>query len=285
MSYPDRLHFRYVRESCPAWFPDCTEDQARAALYQETEELRAWYQDMIEKKHDPPYSRAAHGYVAVYMPRGYSWFTSVVTQTRHSRLRHLVLSANAVLVVGCGPAPELYSLARVLASDAVVTLVDEEMPVWKPLIRGFTVPLVRESLGLLGIVHKISRVKIQQGTHGSVRGSFDLVIAQQVLNEIAVRPPSLNKGEDWPLSAIGTIRAWRAGLVRPGGAIVVVDNDRRDRRLSRIENSFPPGACERGDLSPGPVSGARDLAAWLSGSWGCCKPRPSARTKYLVIYS
>lgn len=282
MSYPDGLHFAHLRASWPAWFPGSTEVEAREALYNETEMLRLWYQSMIELKHDPPYRRAARGYAAVYMPRGYFWFSSVVAQ--HARLRRVVLSARSVVVVGCGPAPELYSLSRYLSSEAAVTLVDAEMDVWVPLIRDFTVPLVTESLGLLGIALQLPCLELQPGTHGSVKGRFDLVIAQLVLNEIAVRPPSQNRGNDWPLTPSGTINAWRASLVRPGGAIVVVDGDRKERRLSRIEDSLPRGVCERGSLPTGTVRGAREVAAWLTGSWGRCEPRPNARTKYLVVY-
>lgn len=74
--HPDQLHFRRVRASWPDWFPGRSEPVARELLFQETELLRDWYQNMLDS--EPPYPQAARGYVAAYMPRGYFWFAAVV---------------------------------------------------------------------------------------------------------------------------------------------------------------------------------------------------------------
>ena len=280
MIYPDQLHLARLRESCRGWFPGRTETQVREALFRETEDLRGWYQCMLEG--DPPYRRAPRGYVALYMPRGHFWFKRLVSD--HPRLRAVVSSARSVLVVGCGPAPELWSLFQYLSSEATVTLLDAEIDVWEPFVRGFTVPLVVESRGLMGLAAEPPWLEFQAGTHGSIEGRFDLIVAQQVLNEIAVRPVRLNRGHAWPLTALSTITAWRRSRLRPGGAIVVVDGDSKERRLRQIEENLPCGTCERGSLSHGMVRCAREVAAWLTGPWGRCVPRRRAPTKYLLVY-
>ena len=280
MIYPDRLHLTRLRADWQGWFPGRTETEVREALFRETEVLRMYYQCMLER--DPPYRRAARGYVAAYMPRGYFWFSAVVS--RHPRLRAVVSSARSVLVVGCGPAPELWSLSRHLSSEATVTLVDAQIDVWEPFIRGFTVPLVVESRGLVSLAAELPWLELEPGTHGSIKGRFDLIVAQQVLNEIAVRPVSLNRGNVWPLTALSTISTWRCSRLRPGGAIVVVDGDHKERRLRQIEDSLPRGVCERGALRSGTVRCAREMADWLTGPWGRCAPRPRAGTKYLLVY-
>ena len=275
--HPDRLHFVRLRESWPGWFPGRSETEVRQALFGETELLRMWYESMLEL--DPPYRRAARGYVAAYMPRGYFWFGAVVG--RHARLREVVSAARSVLVMGCGPVPEFWSLSQHLSSEATVTLVDAEMDVWEPFIRDFTVPLVVEARGLVSFVAELPCLQFRRGTHGSITGHFDLIVAQQVLNEIAVRPVSRYQG---PLTALSTVSAWRRSLLRQGGAIVIVDNDNKDRRLRAIEDNLPRGACERDSLPLGVVRCARDLAGWLTGPWGRFVPRSRAPTKYMVIY-
>ena len=275
--YPDRLHFTRLRVSWPGWFPGRSEIEVREALFGETERLREWYGSML--KRDPPYQAAARGYVAAYMPRGYFWLGTVVG--RHARLRKVVTAARSVLVVGCGPAPEFWSLSQHLCPEATVTLVDAEMDVWKPFIQDFTVPLVGEARGLVNLAAELPFLDFRHGAHGSIKGRFDLIVAQQVLNEIAVRPVSRHQG---PLTALSTVSAWRQSL-RQGGAIVVVDNDNKDRRLRGIEDDLPRGACEPGSLKLGVVRCAQDLKDWLSGPWGQFVPRKKAPTKYLVIYS
>lgn len=249
-------------------------------MFEETEVLRAWYQCMIER--EPPYRRAARGYVAAYMPRGYFWFGGLVK--RHARLREVVSSARSVLVVGCGPAPEFWSLSGCLSSEAVVTFMDPEIDVWEPFVRDFTVPLVIEARGLLSFAAELPSLAFERGTHGTVRGRFDLIVAQQVLNEIAVRRISSDEGADWPLTALATVSTWRGSHLRPDGAIVVVDNDRKSRRLEQIEDNLPRGASERGSLPLGTVRCARNLAEWLTGPWGRFRPRSKAGTKYLLVY-
>jgi len=277
--HPDQLHFRRVRASWPDWFPGRSEPVARELLFQETELLRDWYQNMLDS--EPPYRQAARGYVAAYMPRGYYWFAAVVEN--HARLRELLLAARSVLVLGCGPAPELWSLSRYLSPEAVVTLVDARMGVWEPFIRGFTVPLVVEARGLMSLVAELPRLEFRCESHDSVTGvrRFDLLLAQQVLNEIAALRATPYRRR---LLASSTISDWRCRLLRRGGAIVVVDNDHKDQRLPAIEKELPPGSCEQGSLQSGVVRCARDLKDWLSGPWGDFVPRRKAATKYMVIY-
>ena len=162
-----------------------------------------------------------------------------------------------------------------------VTLVDAEMNVWEPFIRDFTLPLVVEARGLVNFVAELPSLDFRHGTHACIMGRFDLIVAQQVLNEIAVRPVLRYQG---PLTASSTVSAWRRGLIRQGGGIVVVDNDNKDRRLQQIEDSLPRGACERGSLRSGVVRCARGVADWLSGPWGRFQARKNASTKYLVVY-
>ena len=145
-------------------------------------------------------------------------------------------------------------------------------------------PPYRRAGGLVSFVAELPCLKLRRGTHGSITGRFDLIVAQQVLNEIAVRPISSNEGRDWPLTALSTVSAWRRSLLHQGGAIVVVDNDNKDRRLRDIEDNLPRRACERGSLRSGVVRCARDLAGWLTGPWGRFVPRSRASTKYLVVY-
>ena len=136
----------------------------------------------------------------------------------------------------------------------------------------------------MGLAAEPPWLEFQAGTHGSIEGRFDLIVAQQVLNEIAVRPVWLNRGHAWPLTALSTITAWRRSRLRPGSAIVVVDGDSKERRLRQIEENLPCGTCERGSLSHGTVRCAREVAAWLTGPWGRCVPRRREPTKYLLVY-
>lgn len=237
---PDVLHFRYVRESWPDWYPGLSEAAARESLFQEAERLRHWYQNMLDS--EPPYLEAARGYVAAYMPRGYYWFAGVVEDVEDEGcLRRLVQRARSVLVLGCGPAPELWSLARYLGREVVVTLMDRNMLVWERFIRGFTVPLVVEARGGL-FAAEVPRLEFRLGGHDSVIGvrRFDLVLAQQVLNEVAALRATPYRGRQTVSTAVSD---WRRRLLRRDGAIVVVDNDPDDRRLPAIEERLPPGTC------------------------------------------
>lgn len=277
---PDDLHFRYVRESWPDWYPGKTEAAARESLFHEIERLRRWYRNMLDL--DSPYSQAARGYVAAYMPRGYYWFTRVVEEVADEGcLRKLVQRARSVLVLGCGPAPELWSLARYLGRDVVVTLADRNMDIWERFIRRFTVPLVREARGLFA--PELPCLEFSSGDADSLIGvrRFDLVLAQQVLNELAALPTTPYRRRQ-AVSAV--ISAWRRTLLRRDGAIVVVDNDPDDKRLPTIEKGLPLGTCRRGPLPSGVVRRARDLERWLSGSWGDFRPRRKAATQYMVVY-
>ena len=276
--HPDRLHFTRLCASWPRWFPGFSETEVREALFKETELLGKWYHGML--KLDPPYRRAARGYVAAYMPRGYFWLGAVVG--RRARLRQVVSAARSVLVMGCGPVPEFWSLSQHLSPQATVTLVDAEMDVWEPFIRDFTVPVVVEARGLVNFVAQLPSLNFRHGTHGSITGRFDVIVAQQVLNEIAVRPVSRYSG---PLTAPSTAWSWNRDLLGQRGAIVLLDHDPQDRRLSAIERRFPRGACERGSLPFGTVRCASDVARWLSGPWGKFRLYTRAPTKYLVIYS
>ena len=85
---------------------------------------------------------------------------------------------------------------------------------------------------------------------------------------------------------MSTVSEWRERHLTENGAIVVVDNDPRERRLKDIADNLPRGCRELGSLRSGVVrpACARQIANWLTGPWGQCAPRRKARTKYLVIY-
>ena len=275
--YPDELHYEYVRRCCRDWFPGQSETEVRQAVYLETERLRGFYRAMLKVR--SPYRDAWRGYVAAYMPRGYFWLASIVG--RHRRLRSVVHNAASILVVGCGPAPELWSLSRFVGGSAVLTLVDQEMDIWRPVIEDFTVPLVEQTRGGL-VFDRCLDLEFRRGGHGSVPGQYDVIVAQQVFNEIAARPvPALPGG---PLTPLSTVTAWQARAVRPGGAIVVVDNDPDSRRLAGVERELPRGASEFGSLRNAVVRRSEDLHRWLSGPWGAPPRRSRAATKYLIVY-
>ena len=281
VTLPGDLHFRYLRDSWPEWYLGLSEVAARRALFAEAQLLHRWYHNMLDS--DAPYLDAARGYVAVYMPRGYHWLARVVERAGDGGcLRGLVRSARSVLVLGCGPAPELWSLASYLGPEAVVTLVDRNMAVWERFIRGFTEPLVREARGLFAA--EFPSLRVRTAVHDSELGlrCFDLVIAQQLLNEVAALRSTSYQGEKKVLSAV---LDWHGMLLRPGGAIVLLDHDPRDKRLPAIEEALPPGSCRRGSLAPTRVRCAAELERWLSGSWGNLPVLDKAATKYLLAYA
>ncbi len=278
----DSFHFEHVLRSWPAWYPGKSEDAARAAIFAETEDLRSWYRDgMVKRKHDPPYRRAARGYVAAYMQRGYGWLGAICAE--QGCLRNAVLRARRVLVEGCGPAPELLGLVRHLPPGAEVVLADAAMDVWRPLITGFTVPLVRQTIGFFNLMNPLPVLNLRSAVHGTTAGPFDLVVAQLVLNEIATRPVS-GSVPYVPLTADTAVRRWFDGVLRPGGAVVVFDTDTKDRRLEAVERSLDIGGrCLRGSV-PGAqrFASADPLQRWLSGPWGRFLPRTRASVKYLA---
>ena len=278
----DRFHFDHVLRSWPAWYPGKSEDEARAAIFEETEALRFWYRDgMVKRKHDPPYRRAARGYVAAYMQRGYGWLGAVCAEP--AGLRNAVLRARRVLVEGCGPAPELFGLVRHLPQGAEVVLADAAMDVWRPFITEFTVPLVRQTIGFFSLMKPVPVLDLRSAIHGTTPGPFDLVVAQLVLNEIATRPVS-GSVPHVPLSANTAVRRWFDRVLRPGGAVVVFDTDTKDRRLEAVERSLDIGGrCVRGAIPRSPrFASAGPLRRWLSGPWGPFLPRTRASVKYLA---
>jgi len=269
-----------VFQSWPDWYPGLSEDAARESLFHETERLRRWYPDMLRSQ--SPYSEAPCGYVAAYMPRGYYWLYRVVRSVKdEGRLRSLLKRARSVLVLGCGPAPELWFLACYLNPDAVVTFVDRDMAVWQRFIRRFTVPLVREARGLFG--QELPVLQFMSGGHDSVirARSFDLILAQQFLNELAALKASPYRGRQVVASIVSE---WQRSLLSRDGAIVVVDNDPDDKRLPAIEAELPSGTCRRGLLPSLHVRYPSELVRWLTGHWGRFVARRNTKTSYVVVY-
>ena len=209
---PTALHFERAR----AWL--CGR-RARAGLpardtarivFDQTENLREWYEART-KPSRPAKWRA--GYLFAYAPVGYDRLDCLASLV--PRLAHVLGDSSTGAVMGCGPCPELWSIARRTRPGALcLTLFDEFLDDWRPAITDFTRPLVEKSLNR----DSASMPELSFGAGGvdafaTIDGRFDFILAQQSMNEQVGRGP---RRED-------VLWRWLVDHVKPGGAVIVIE--------------------------------------------------------------